>query len=46
MSKVMIVSLKEKTYNQAPIVMSWDEYQTFCTKVGGEGVTWKAVLTS
>lgn len=44
MSKVMIVSLKPKTYSSKPIVMSWEEYQSFCLKVSGEGETWKAVL--
>uniref|UniRef100_A0AAU6VZL3 Uncharacterized protein n=2 Tax=unclassified bacterial viruses TaxID=12333 RepID=A0AAU6VZL3_9VIRU len=44
MSKVMIVSLKEKSYTQTPQIMSWDEYQEFCKKVSGEGLTWKAVL--
>jgi len=44
MSKVMIVSLKEKTYKADPVIMSWVEYQAFCLKVAGEGITWKAVL--
>lgn len=44
MSKVMIVNLNEKTYTQKPVVMSWTEYQDFCLKVAGEGITWKAVL--
>lgn len=44
MSKVMIISLKEKTYNIKPVVMTWEEYQVFCKKVAGEGETWKAVL--
>ena len=44
MSKVLIIQLKEKTYSTKPVVMSWEEYLVYCTKVSGEGVTWKAEL--
>ncbi len=45
MSKVMIISLCQKNYHGGSrLVMSWEEYQTFCRVTPGEGETWKAVL--
>ena len=44
MSKVMIVSLKARHYHAKPLLMTWDEYQSFAEGTAGEGEDWKAVL--
>lgn len=44
MSKVYIKQLGNSNYTSRPIVLTWEQYQAFCLKVPGEGVTWKAVL--
>jgi hypothetical protein len=44
MSKVYIQQIGNRNYPSTPIVLTWEEYQTFCLRVPGEGVTWRAVL--